>query len=199
MSFGERLSDIVFHPTKLLPRNADRHQVSAAFKILTSSEVALVFLIVLWLPNQFRFVPQALASRIERHSVPNLRGINFGGKFNLRGLKLTRHKSALEVDIIWQSLASENLDYINAVQLLDTKGRVISSHDYLQDSLRRSVKEGSIWQDKIYFNEAQLRNAANLGLSLYEANTKETLKIAEAITEGARCDWESRRLLISIK
>ena len=164
------------------------------FRFTTVTEICLLALIVIWVHTQYRFIPPAVAARVESHSVPVLRGIDFGGKFKLRGLKLTRQRGGLQVEAIWQSLSAQTLDYVNAVQLISAEGKVVSSHDYLQDGFQRRAAAGQIWADKFYLSAAQLKHANKIGMSVFQPATHQPL-----VAKSAQTDWDGRRLLISLE
>jgi peptidoglycan/LPS O-acetylase OafA/YrhL len=166
--------------------------------LVTAAEVGVTCLLIMWVQVQYRFIPPAFASRIESHSIPAMRGVEFGdkfgGKFKMRALKLTRQNGGMQINTVWQSLASEELDYINVVQLLDDKGRVMSCHDYLQDTFKRKVVAGQIWEDKVFLNKEQIQGVSKLGLELYRPGSKEPLVAASSMT-----DWNGRRLLVPLE
>jgi peptidoglycan/LPS O-acetylase OafA/YrhL len=160
----------------------------------TTMEIALTCLLVMWVQTHYRFIPPAFASRIEAHSIPAMRGINFGDKFKMRAFKLTHQNGGILINTVWQSLADEKLDYINAVQLIDSKGRVKSSQDYLQDTFKREVAAGQIWEDKLFINKAQLRGVAKIGIELYKQGNEGPL-----IAASSNTDWDGRRLLVPLE
>jgi len=162
--------------------------------LMTTAEICLVCLLIFWVQVQYRFIPPALASRVESHSVPNLRGVNFGTRFKLRGVKLTRQNGGLQINAVWESLMPQHLSYINAVQLISAQGKIVSSHDYLQDDFQREAKRGQIWEDKVYLNRGQLKDVAKIGFSIYQSTGKEPL-----VANSGQTDWEGRRLLISLE
>jgi peptidoglycan/LPS O-acetylase OafA/YrhL len=162
--------------------------------MVTTAEISLTCLLIAWVQVHFRFIPPAFASRIEAHSVPAMRGIDFGDKFKMRALKLTHQNGGIQINTVWQSLAAEKLDYINAVQLLDSKGVVKSSQDYLQDTFKREVAPGQIWEDKLFINKEQMSGVAKIGIELYKPGNKSPL-----IAASSKTDWDGRRLLIPLE
>jgi hypothetical protein len=157
------------------------------------AELVVLTLIVAWCNVQFRFIPAAAAQRIESHSVPTTRDITFGGKFKLRGLKLSRKPDGLYLDAVWQSLGQQRLRYVNAVQIIDAKGKTLSTTIYPQDSFNRSVSAGKIWEDKVYLRQDQLNNGLRIGLSLYDPPHGAPLLADKGVTDG-----NNIRLLLAI-
>jgi peptidoglycan/LPS O-acetylase OafA/YrhL len=162
--------------------------------MVTTAEITLTCLLVAWVQVHYRFIPPAFASRIEAHSIPVMRGIDFGDKFKLRAFKLTHQNGGIQINSVWQSLATEKLDYINAVQLLDSKGRVKSSQDYLQDTFQRKVAAGQIWEDKLFINKEQLKGVTTIGIELFKQSEQRPL-----VAASSRTDWDGRRLLIPLE
>jgi hypothetical protein len=162
--------------------------------MVTTAEISVTCLLIAWVQVHYRFIPTAFASRIEAHSIPAMRGIDFGDKFKMRAFKLTHQNGGIQINTVWQSLAAEKLDYINAVQLLDKKGVVKSSQDYLQDAFKRDVAPGKIWEDKLFINKQQLNGVAAIGIELYKPGNKSPL-----VANSPKTDWEGRRLLIPLE
>lgn len=163
--------------------------------LLILTEVTALCLLSYWIHTQFRFVSASTASRTEAHSVPNLRGIDFGGRFKLRGLKLTKQQGGLQINAVWESEQTQNLDYINGLHLIDSFERNSSAHDYLQDPFARSVSKGQIWEDKIFLNANQMTGVAKIGIALYKPPALSALG-----TIGAtKTDCDGRRVLISLE
>lgn len=143
--------------------------------LLIFSEVLLLFLAVLWLNTQFRFISKAVSDRIVAHSVPNTRGIKFGDNFVLLGLKLSKKHDGLHMDAVWKSMVSRKLDLINTIQISDARGKVLVTKLCPQDSFHRSVAAGQVWEDKLVLKPDELKNALTLGIQLYDPSTGKPL------------------------
>jgi hypothetical protein len=157
------------------------------------AELAALVLIVFWLNTQFRFIPPAVAQRIESHSLPTARDIEFGGRFKLRGLKLSRKADGVFLNAVWESIGPQRLRYVNAIHVIDANGKTLSTRIYPQDTFNRSVAAGKIWEDKICLPPDQLKNALRLGLSLYDPPDGQPLRANKGITDGGNV-----RLLVAI-
>jgi hypothetical protein len=112
----------------------------------------------------------------------------------MRGFKLTRQRGGTQINTVWQSLRSQKLEYINVIQLLKEDGKVVSSHDYFQDSFSRNVAPGQIWEDKIFLSRAQLVGVSKIGVEIYKPGSQSPL-----IADSSRTDWNGRRLLIPLE
>jgi hypothetical protein len=197
MSRGSR-SKLINEPG-LLASSVKRARTSSSISplkalLVTAAEISLTCLLVAWVQVQYRFIPAAVANRVESHSIPAFRGITFGDKFKMRGFKLTRQRGGTQINTVWQSLRSQKLEYINVIQLLKEDGKVVSSHDYFQDSFSRNVAPGQIWEDKIFLSRAQLVGVSKIGVEIYKPGSQSPL-----IADSSRTDWNGRRLLIPLE
>lgn len=165
----------------------------ASSTVLVTAEIAIILCLTAWLNVQFRFIPAAIAQRIESHGIPNASGITFGDKFKLRGLKLSRKTEGLYLDLVWESLANQKLDNLNAVEIIDAKSKTLSSQTYPQDTFSRNVTSERIWQDKVFIPAQSLKGALRIGLSVHTAKTGTALR-----TSGGVVDGNGGRLLVAI-
>ena len=157
-----------------------------------ASEFVILFLIVGWLNVQFRFIPNAAANRIVSHSVPTTRDIEFGNKFRLLGLKLSKKSDGLHIDAVWKSLAAQELSCVNAIQIIDAGGKTSSTKLCAQDRSHRHVSAGQVWEDKFCIEPNELRNGLILGLQLCDPRGK-----ALAANKGV-LDGSGTRLLVAL-
>jgi peptidoglycan/LPS O-acetylase OafA/YrhL len=162
-------------------------------RLFLLTEACVLLLIFVGVQSQFRFISPATAQRIEAHSLPTVRNIDFGGKFLLRGLKLSRKSDGLYLQAIWQSLNSQKLNHLNAIQLIDAHGKTLSTKVLPQDSFGRAVSPEKIWEDKIFLPQAQLKNALRIGLSIYEPVDGQPLLLTRGCTDGG-----NSRLLLAV-
>jgi peptidoglycan/LPS O-acetylase OafA/YrhL len=162
-------------------------------KVLIPAEIVALACLTVWLNVQFRFIPAAIAQRIESHGIPNASGIVFGDKFKLRGLKLSKKTEGLYLDVIWESLVNQKLDNLNAVEIIDPKSETMSSQTYPQDTFNRNVTSGKIWQDKVFIPAEALKGGLRIGLSVHTVKTGTALRTSAGVTDG-----DGTRLLIAI-
>jgi peptidoglycan/LPS O-acetylase OafA/YrhL len=179
--------------TKALPLQVSNLRTGKLLSALT--EVLAICLIAFGIHSTYRFIPTAIASRVEAHSVPNVRGVEFGGRYKLRGFKLTRQSEGMQLNEIWESLADQRLDYTNGLHLIDAQGRIASAHDYFQDAFTRRVRKGQLWEDKIFLNKSQMKGVCKIGILLYKAPPLPPL-IANT---SAPTDCAGQRVLISLE
>jgi hypothetical protein len=165
----------------------------AGSKVLIAAEIAIMLCLTIWLNVQFRFIPAAIAQRIESHGIPNVSGIAFGDRFKLRGLKLSKKSEGLYLDLIWESLANQKLDNLNAVEIIDPKSKTMSSQTYPQDTFNRNVASGRIWQDKVFIPAEALKGGLRIGLSVHTAKSGAALRTSGGVTDG-----DGGRLLVAI-
>jgi peptidoglycan/LPS O-acetylase OafA/YrhL len=180
-------------PAKSKPERRDFRSYLSSSKVLICAEIAILLGLTAWLNLQFRFIPAAIAQRIESHGIPNASGIIFGDKFKLRGLKLSKKIEGLYLDVIWESLLSQKLDNLNAVEIIDPKSKTMSSQTYAQDTFNRSVTSGKIWQDKVFIPAEALKGGLRIGLSVHTAKTGSALSTSGGVTDG-----NGARLLVAI-
>jgi peptidoglycan/LPS O-acetylase OafA/YrhL len=157
-----------------------------------ASEFIILFLIVGWLNVQFRFIPNEVADRIVSHSVPTTRDIEFGNKFRLLGLKLSKKSDGLHFDAVWKSLAAQELSCFNAIQIIDVGGKTLSTKICAQDTSHRRVSAGQVWEDKFCIETNELRNGLILGLQLCDPKGKPL-----TANKGA-LDGTGTRLLVAL-
>jgi peptidoglycan/LPS O-acetylase OafA/YrhL len=155
-------------------------------------EFVILFLMVGWLNVQFRFIPNGAADRILSNSVPTTRDIEFGNKFKLLGLKLSKKSDGLHIDAVWKSLAAQELSCINAIQIIDAGGKTLSSKLCVQDRSHRRVSLGQVWEDKFCIEPIELRNGLILGLQLCDPRGK-SLTANKGVLDGT-----GTRLLVAL-
>jgi hypothetical protein len=157
-----------------------------------AAEFVILFLIVGWLNVQFRFIPNGAADRIVSHSVPTTRDIEFGNKFRLLGLKLSKKSDGLHVDAVWKSLTAQELSCVNAIQIIDADGKTSSTKLCAQDKSHRHVSAGQVWEDKFCIEPNELRNGLILGLQLCDPKGK-SLAANKGVLDGS-----GTRLLVAL-
>lgn len=172
-------------PTLPKPKVDSTHKTYAQNQLVPLfSGLSLLLLLITWLNVQFRFIPNPIAERIVAHSIPNTRGIKFGDKFMLLGLKLSRKADGLHVNTVWKSLASQKLAYVNTIQLHDPSGIASCTKLRTQDNFHRSVSSGQIWEDQLLLKPKELKNALTLGLQLYDPSTRKPLPTNDGAVNG---------------
>jgi hypothetical protein len=97
----------------------------------------------------------------------------------------------LEIDLAWQSLCDQPLDYIQAVHFVDKGGNLMGGADHPQAANHLRVRRNAIWIDKLVFSHAQLLGVSYLGLGLYKLGDN-LLPVS-----GGVVDWHGGRLLVS--
>jgi peptidoglycan/LPS O-acetylase OafA/YrhL len=168
-----------------------RNQFSFGLSASTVAEVLALLLVVSWVNTQFRFVAPWASQSIEAHSVPTAKGITFGGKFKLRGLKVSKREDGLHVMEVWQSVGEQKLKCLNAVQVIDPWGRTLTTKTYAQDIFNRSIKSGTIWEDQIHITPEEYKHGLRLGFSIFES--RKALLADKGVTDG-----DKTRLLVAI-
>jgi peptidoglycan/LPS O-acetylase OafA/YrhL len=157
-----------------------------------ATEFIILFLIVGWLNVQFRFIPNGVADRIVSHSVPTTRDIEFGDKFRLLGLKLSKKSDGLHFDAVWKSLAAQELSCFNSIQIIDAGGKTLSTKMCAQDTSHRHVSAGQVWEDKFCIETNEFGNGLKLGLQLCDPKGK-PLTANKGILDGS-----GTRLLVAL-
>jgi hypothetical protein len=112
-------------------------------------------------------IDRATAETIIRSTDAPLRNIKFGDQFLLVGVVLHHDQEGLTIELAWEALKDENLDYVNFIHLLSSAGRIVGQADYPQDFLQGEIKKGVQWRDVIHLSNEQLAGARRIGLGIY--------------------------------
>jgi peptidoglycan/LPS O-acetylase OafA/YrhL len=144
--------------------------------------------------NRFRFLDQSQVATLLQGSDAGLKDVQFGDQFRLLGVSEHTDRDGLHLDLAWQSLKKQRLEYVNAVHLLDTGGKIIDYQDYVQDDDKHKVEPGQIWHDSIRIQPDKLGGIAKIGLCIYSRPVVKLLPV----DRGPR-DSYNTRLLIDAK
>jgi hypothetical protein len=137
-------------------------------------------------------ISEADAAAIVTGSAPELRGVRFGDGFILRGAQIIPTSAGVTLDLVWQSITTEQLNYAVAVHMVDPSGKILAGADYPQDTAHTTVPEGTIWRDVVKIPASKLNGATTIAIGLYQVATGNV-----PIDRGPR-DWGNRRLLIPL-
>jgi hypothetical protein len=117
------------------------------------------------------------AVKIVNETDPQYRGITFGDKFTLLGKQIIKVQDGLQVQLLWKSLADQELSYQHAIHLLDNEGCISSNLDYSQDRNENVVKTGTVWLDRIDIPRKKLENVSFIGVGIYSLPNIELLSV----------------------
>ncbi|MFI5174100.1 MAG: hypothetical protein ACHQKY_04530 [Terriglobia bacterium] len=137
-------------------------------------------------------IDRATAETIIRSTDAPLRNIKFGDQFLLLGVVLHHDQEGLTIELAWEALKDENLDYVNFIHLLSSAGRVVGQADYPQDFLQGEIKKGVQWRDVIHLSNEQLAGARRIGLGIYHPSNPPLI-----IDHGPE-DTDGHRLIIPV-
>jgi hypothetical protein len=118
------------------------------------------------------------------------RDVHFGDRFKLSTASLTPDKTGLSVNLIWQSTAEQELNYVVFVHLVDKTGKILRQADYRQSG--RGAGPGEVWSDAVELSSNQLKGVTGIAIGLYKP--PDFFLTAD---KGNR-DWDNRRLILSV-
>ncbi len=117
--------------------------------------------------QNFRFVSKKQAARYTKLSQPEYQNVVFGDAFALRGLTQQRTQGGIRLELTWQSLKDQTLEFTNAVHAIDDKGNVLAYCDYDQDDEQRHVRKNQFLHDEVFLSDTELHGAGALALTVY--------------------------------
>lgn len=124
---------------------------------------------------------------------PKYYQIRFGNIFLLRGANLAKMLDRIRLQLIWESMNEQQLQYTVAVHVLDAGGRILFQADYPQNRAHLLVRDHETWLEETEIPLEKLSGATVVGIALYSAETQKIL----SPDRGDR-DWNNQRLLISL-
>jgi peptidoglycan/LPS O-acetylase OafA/YrhL len=141
--------------------------------------------------NRFRFIDQSKVAALLQGGETSLKDVQFGDQFKLLGVSERTDRDGLHVDLAWQSLKKQRLEFVNGVHLLDSGGKIIDYQDYVQDTDKHKVEPGQIWHDSIRIEPDKLKSLAKVGLCIY---SKPAVKLL-SVDRGPRDSYNTRLLI----
>lgn len=170
----------------LLPSRAGFFVAFSVFAILMSGGIYLA---------RFRPTIDPLsaveAERIAAGTFVEMRDVRFGERFILRGFEFKSARDGLALDLVWQSIGEQRLEYLAATHFVDGAGKIVGQSDHPQDRARASVSADMLWHDVIPIPASKARGATAVAVGF--------LRESEWLPadRGTR-DWDGRRLLIPL-
>ena len=170
-----------------------------ASEVLFSVLLAMLIVYVASNPLSLRLMDQNDAEQLISRSVSEARGVRFGDQFALLGLEMKRTAMGLTLELGWQSLADQRLEWRVLVHLVDGAGSILSQADYQLDTARSNVRAGTMWRDvielplfrEVHGSRENLDGASALAIGLYQS---EGALVAD---RGPR-DWNGHRLVLPL-
>ncbi len=142
--------------------------------------------------SHLRFIDERQVDALAEHGSVEIRNLRFGDLFLLKTLSHEWSGDNLKLNLVWQSLADQRLDFIHAVHFVDDKAALLGGADHPQDLNKCRIAAGKIWVETLMLSKKQMKNAVSLGLGIYPLGG-ELLQVS-----GGVRDWDNRRLLIHI-
>jgi hypothetical protein len=138
-----------------------------------------------------RTIPESRLAEIVQLTPSEWRAVHFDNRFVLAGFTWTNSPSRSRLHLVWHTLSDQRLDFLNAIHLVDSAGKILSQADYLQDPAQATLRGKTVWEDIVEFEQAKLDQAQHLAIGLLK--DKQWL----FADRGPR-DWGFRRLLIPL-
>lgn len=180
------------HPAKmrqtalLLPS-----RTGALVAILTLAALLAGCFYLLKVRSSLDRISSAEAMQLAERTPVEFRGPRFGDRFILLGAEYRKGQAESTLELVWESIDTQRLEFHTAVHLTDDEGKILAQADFDQDSRASEVPPGTIWRDLIRLPDSKVRGAAIVAIGLLHDG--EWLKV----DRGPR-DWDDRRLLIAI-
>ena len=164
--------------------------------IVAASAILAVLLAGCFYVLKIRFSVQTIsaadAGRLTERTQEDLRGVRFGDRFILLGAECRQEKGRTVLDLAWQSIGVQRLEYHTAVHLTDETGKIRGQADFDQDSRASEVQPGMIWRDVITLPADKIAGSTDVAIGLLRGNDW------LPADRGPR-DWGNQRLLIPIQ
>ena len=138
-------------------------------------------------------IDQKLASQMIDNWDIKYQRIQFGNKILLRGANLAKGSNRVRLQLIWESMNKQRLEYRVAVHVLDAGGRILLQADYPQNRGHILVRDHVIWLDETEISLDELSDATGIGIVLYSTEPQEVL-----LPDRGDRDWNNQRLLIML-
>lgn len=157
---------------------------------------ALVLLALVWcdghLHPHLQFIDARQTGQLASEGVAGVRDLKFGDRFMLKTFVTHWSDQGLKVDMVWQSLRFQRLEFMEAIHFVDKNGKLLGGADHPQELNHAFIRSGAIWQDSITFTKSQLSGAATFGIGIYKMGGN-LMPVS-----GGVLDWNGGRLLITI-
>ena len=131
------------------------------------------------------------AAQLAARTPEEFRGVRFGDRFILLGAQCKQERGEATLELAWQSIGVQRLEFHTAVHLTDDSGKIRAQADFDQDTQSGEVQPGTIWRDVVHLPAAKLADATAMAIGLLHGD--EWLPA----DRGPR-DWGNRRLLIPL-
>lgn len=158
---------------------------------------SLLMLLVV-MPHFFRGVltiknaiDQTLAVKITDNWESKYQRIQFGNRFLLRGAHLAKLTDKIRLQLIWENMNEQRLEYKVAVHVLNDGGSILFQADYPQNKAHMLVRKHVVWLEEAEIPLEKLSGAAFIGIALYSAETQKIL-----LPDRGDRDLNNQRLLI---
>ena len=164
---------------------------------LISASLLLAFLAIpiVWIVNTPRrphFISSEQAQEKITTAANDVRDINFGRRFLLRGVTIDFLRNPVALHLIWMGVGREKLEYTLLVQLLDRDRKTLWRTSLPQSEVPLKVTAGQHWENVISIPKDRFPGATHLAISLLNTNQK------RLVPDRGPLDSEKRRVLIPI-
>jgi peptidoglycan/LPS O-acetylase OafA/YrhL len=127
-------------------------------------------------------VDRAYAEALAARGLREARQIRFGEHFLLVGADLQATDRGLRIELVWQSQATQRLQYSTRIELRNGPGKVVGRADYPQAELQDLVEQGTQWRDIITIPPEELQDATELALFLAPSTM---LKVDQDVSQAS--------------
>ena len=138
-------------------------------------------------------IDKTMASKLIDSWDTRYQQIQFGNKFLLLGANLVKRSNKLRLQLIWESMNDQRMEFVVAVHVLDADRRMIFQADYLQNRGLILVRDQVIWLEETEIPLEGLSGATGIAIVLFSPETKEIL-----FPDRGDRDWNNKRLLIML-
>ncbi len=116
--------------------------------------------------NPLKWIDRPTAQTIIKGLGWNPVQAHFEDRFVLEAISCSRTAGSLKVELIWQSLKEQRLEYTNTLYILDRQGKTLFQTSFEQDPAERRVSKGTTWHDveEIPLRKLSGRTAERIGI-----------------------------------
>lgn len=143
-------------------------------------------------PKHPHAISQSDADLIAAQAPEDLRGVQFGDRYELVGVTGAKGGAGFDMQLVWKSHKKQKLEHLVAVHAVDSEGKIVGQADYPQKTDAGEVAANALWRDTLTIPYEKLTGATAIGIGLLGDGQKWLLA-----DRGPR-DWDNRRLLFPL-